>query len=194
MASLQSVGFGHLWDQIKAILSAIGNFLLSFFQAEAGITENIDRITTDFHDTKQSLTDGIARIRDFKFDIQWRTRVISIPQAEKRLKHLWETTFKNFKKKIDTLEAPFFAFKTTFAHGGHFDPSDHVNGLTKVTTKITEISQLISQVADAMDQIKDWADAFDEIITDFETLDDIFLQQDNPRQTLKKKVYKRIRQ
>jgi len=179
MASPSTV-FSNLFGKVGDFFKAIGAFLARFFDAESSIVDNVTRIYDDFLAAKASITAGADRIKHFKFNPQWQTRVISIPAVIPRLQDLYQRIFLDFQTRLAAIEDPIHQFHLIFTTSSQ-GPQDQVSGLTKTAVKIDEIATLVKQIANAMDQIKDLTALFDEVITDLETLDVIFLQQKNPR-------------
>lgn len=199
MASPIDIGFHHLWDKIKAIFQVIGQFLLSFFNAQTGILNNVERIITAFQETETSIKDSTDRLKNFEFNVQWKTRVIHVPTAIDKFRDLYIRLFTDVKEKLHKIALPFFEFKTNFGSGkgtggdqGVLDPTDHVSGLTRASVKVELTATLIAELANAFEQIADWTKAIDQLIIDIETLDDAFLQQKNPRRLETKKGSFRI--
>ena len=187
MAGIQEIGFGHLWDKIKQILAAIGNFVVSFFNDYGEIVGDIDRIKGSLEHTEQSIKDGIDKIKNFEFDVHWKTRVINIPIAIDHFRKTYDLIFSDFKERMHTIYEPIHDF-VLIVEGEKTDVGDPnaPNALVRTSVKMHHVVVLISQLADALKEIEDYAEGFDRLITDIETLEDAFLQQSNPRKSFTK--------
>ena len=176
---------GGFWDAIKSILGAISRFFGSLFQAEVNIVENIGHIVDNWEQGKQDITEGIQKVKDFKFDPKWKTRVINVPAAIKQVRALYDSLFSDFKDRIQKIVEPVHSLKLIFkAESYGSGAADAPSRLVKSAAKLDEIATMIKEIADASDEALSFVDAFDDAITSLEELDAIFLQQGKSRKRL----------
>jgi hypothetical protein len=172
--SIQLVAFS-----IGGFFRAIGSFFGSFFQAEVNVVENLQRIVDNFDRGKTDIEDGIERIKNFKFEPAWNTRVINVPAAIDHVKALYDDLFGDFRDRVATIIDPFKQLSLIFT-AEHEDPQAP-SGLAKTVVKIDELATMIQQVADASEEALRFVEAIDNVIINLESLDALFLQQGNPR-------------
>lgn len=172
-----------LTDFLKAALDAGIRFLSGLFQAEVKVSENIQRIVTKFDESKASIEHEVALIRDFKFNPSWKTKVINVPAAVKNIQGLIEFVTTDFKDRMNKFREPIHQLSLIFKVEGSGDVGQAgvPSGLSRAAVKVDEIATMIAQLADAMDEIADWAAFFESLTERIQGLDDIFLQQNNPR-------------
>lgn len=181
--TLKSLG-GGLLSAIQAVLGAIARFFGSLFQAEVNIVDNLHRIVEAFDETKDSIEREVQKIKEFKFDPKWKTRVISVPQAVDQIKDLVDTVVAGFKDKIAEIRAPIHDLSLIFKAEALESQSiaDQPSKLAKVGVKIDEIATMIDDLADAMESVKDMAELFEKITEDIQSLDEVFLPQGKTKQ------------
>src|SRR4029077_13158767 len=160
---------------LKAILAAIGRFFGSIFSAEVNVEENVRRIVANFDKGRDEIKSGIARVKAFKFDPKWKSRVINAPDAIDHLRDLYDSAFGDFQTRLDKLRKPLHEFVILFKAEREPDPlGNNPSGLAKAAVKIDELATLIKQLADASDTALEFIEAFDEIILNLQSLDAIF--------------------
>jgi hypothetical protein len=171
-----------MFNWFKRAWQAVTSFLGSFFQAEVNISENITTIINSFTEGRRNIEDGVYRIKHFKFDPQWRTRVINVPAAADAVVALYEEVFGDFRERMQILVEPIHQLSLIFrAEKENPDPLGGPSALARTSVKIDEIATMISQLAEASKVALNFTQAFDDVIINLETLDVIFLQQGNKR-------------
>ena len=162
---------------------AIGRFFGSFFQAELNIVDNLAHIVDNFNKGKGEIEDGIKRIKTFKFDPQWQSRVINVPAAIDHVKALYDDLFGDFNDRIGQIIEPIHQLRLIFT-AEHDDPQSP-GGLARTAVKVDELSTMIQQIADATDEALSFVEAIDNVIINLESLDALFLQQGNARRVVR---------
>jgi flagellin-specific chaperone FliS len=169
-------------DAVKALLSNVFSVVLKLFEAEADISENIQTIVTNLQLLKSNTQVEVQKLRDFKFDPKFKTRVINVPAAIDQVKELVEKFSDGWRERFDTLAAPFHELSLIFKQEAAPDPlGDHPAQLAKAAVKVDELATMIQQIATATETVKEVEQLFDELITQIQGLDALFLQQGNRR-------------
>lgn len=166
-----------------SFFGALGRFFDSLFQAELDIKQNVEKLHRNFDELRTNIPKQVQRVKDFKFDPKWKSRVINVPIAIEQVKKLFEDVTQGWRERLDLLREPLHEFVLIFkaeqASAG--DQNQAVAGVTKAAVKLDEIATLIQQLADASDELIKVDHIFDEVLDFFEKLDQIFLQQKNLR-------------
>jgi sugar-specific transcriptional regulator TrmB len=171
---------------VQAVLGAVTRFFSTLFSAESSIVDNINRLHDNFVQFKANLEVEIEQLKNFKFDPQWKTRVIHVPTAIQHIKDLIEEYSNGWKEKFEKLREPIHSFVLIF-HAEQSEagsPQEAVSGLAKTAVKIDEVATLIQQLADASDVVIEVEEMFTKLRDQIEHLDAVFLQQSNPREKL----------
>jgi transcription termination factor NusB len=147
-----------------------------------GIRDNVLALAKNF-DTE------ITRVRDFKIDIHWKSRVINVPSAIDKFKDLFHELTSGLRDKVIEIARPF----ETFVHdlkllaaaeeipdpqGG---PSRIATAFSKLEEFITQLNILVGQIDTAIKDASDLTQLFDRVLKDIEHLDDLFLSQKSAR-------------
>src|SRR5919109_2570681 len=132
----------------ESIAGAAETALQLFFNADNITVEKLQSISNNVRSIFHNFDVESKRIRNFKVNIKWKSRVISIPAAIKHGQEIWDTARGLIDDKGKTLVAPF----TTFVHdlklisesesvpdpmGG---PSKFVSAFEKLHTFITQLN------------------------------------------------------
>lgn len=166
----------------RRILSAIGGFFSSLFSAEVNVVDHVNQIVRNYQTGRAQIEDGIARLRDFEFDPKWATRVINVPTAIEHVVALYDDLFGDFRERIGLIIEPIHQLSLIFrAEREQTGLTEVPSGLARTAVKVDEIATMISQIATATDTALSFITAFDNVIINLETLDAIFLGQNNPR-------------
>jgi hypothetical protein len=161
------------------------------FHADNLTVASIENILTEIKALAFNLQLEMDRIRRFKIDVKWKTRVISVPRAVTATKLLFRNLTTGLKDKIDDIAKPFEDFaaiaRAELATSGFIDPiggqqeSKIVSAFTKLEDFITSLNNLVGDVSKALQQAANFVDLFDQLLQEVEHLETFFLQQGNPR-------------
>ena len=155
------------------------------FHADNLTVSKISAIAKDIKRLGTSLQTEAKRVKDFKIDIHWKTRVINVRIAIVNFKDLIEQLTTGLKEKVTTIERPFadFAEVVKLQSAPPADP-----GVSRISTSFTELENyiaalntLVGEVASALQSSLSLTELFDRIINDIEHLDDLFLSQKSKR-------------
>jgi len=178
--SLKGQGFGQLMQSIKDW----------FIKANNSFDVVSDSIVS-IEDTVQAAVDDIKDIKDFEFDPQWKTRVISVPALIKNYDDLKDLIVKQFTEKCKELLRAVQDIRASIENPRDpIDPSG-VSGGVAVFQWIDRIVRLLTAVDSTLKTVLNLADIIDDLKQSIEKLDVIFLSQSKPRFYEKKKVYTR---
>jgi hypothetical protein len=179
---------------LSSVVGALGRFFDSLFQAEIHIEDNARRIGENFNKLRLNIPVQIQRVKDFKFNPHWNTRVINVPIAIEQMRSLIEEVTQGWKERLETFSEPFhefiLIFKAEAMSAG--DPQQQVSGVSKAAVKLDEIATLVAQLATASETLVEIDSMFDDVLKFFQDLDQVFLQQGNPRK-LVRDAHPRIR-
>jgi hypothetical protein len=164
---------------IAAILAAIWHFLFNAFTHYDQVSQDVEDIAV----TVRSIIDNVkaerARVKEFKFDPKWKTRVISVPAAVENIQELRGAVLDAFAGKMETLYQPIhefsLIFKTEAIEQG--DPQQAVSALSKAEVKLGHLVTFIAQTKTAVHEIADFVDLFQTLRDNAEGLDVLFLPQ-----------------
>ena len=178
---------------LSAVFGAIGRFFNSLFQAELQIQDNLIRVRDNFERGKKEIQEGIDKIKHFKFEPNWKTRVIWVPDVIDTARMIYEKVFSDFRERLSTIAAPIhdlaLIFRAEASEAG--SGQEAVSGLSKTAVKIDEVATMIKQLADATDEVMVFIDFFDETISDIQNLDKVFLPQNSKRTKTTETYFKR---
>ncbi len=185
----------NLLAELKTVLSVIGTFVSTFFTVFDNIEGDIVGIRDDFVTTRANVELEISKLRNFQFDVKWKTRVINVPIAIEQIKDLIDEIFHQVIDKLKAIEGPvetmIISLKTIKTATGPA-PGEQPSGLTKVAASVRAIEGGIANVRTAMDAARDVTSLFIDITQRLEGLDDFFLQQGNSRKRVTEKSTVRI--
>jgi len=165
------------------------------FHADNLTAEKMDEISTDVLALAKNLDVEIDRVRNFKIDIHWKTRVINAPKAIEGFQDLFHRVTTGLRDKIIEIARPFNDFKATL-HLLSTPPSDF--GVSRLSLAFTEVENFIAAlnilVGDVGQSIKDASeltDLFDRVLQDIQHLEDLFLPQSSHREKTTLTYFKR---
>ncbi len=186
--------FKQFFKGLGGLLSAIWSFLFESFTHYDSVLADVQDMVTTFNEIKANLQKEVEDIKAFKFDPHWKTRVINVPSAVQAIQDLKSLFIDDFRDRIDTLFAPIHAMALIFQSDKITagDPSQAVNALVKAQAKLGDISTMVHELAAALHEVGNLQDLFDQLLTQVESLDALFLNQSKPRKFLTERAYKRI--
>jgi methyl-accepting chemotaxis protein len=156
------------------------------FGADNLTADRIESIAKDLKRLGASLQVEAKRVQHFKIDIHWKSRVINVPKAVEQVKQLIYDLTTGLKEKVQTIEQPFVTFAHDLKLIAETPPDPNVSalarGINEVQTFVTQLNILVGQVAAAIQSSLALTELFDRVLQDLQHLEDLFLQQKNPRQ------------
>jgi hypothetical protein len=168
-----------------------------FFNADNLTVEKISGIAEKVKALAKNLQVESDRVRTFKVDIHWKSRVIHVPRAITATKKLLRDMTTGLKEKVKDLAAPF----EEFAHNlklESFTEDPLGGGQTKIASAfdqlshfITELNILVGAVDNGLDKAGELTDLFDQVINEIEHLDTFFLPQNSQRNKTTLTYFKR---
>lgn len=145
-----------------------------------------------------SVEKGVADVKGFKFDPQWKTRVIWVPSAIDQTKEFIievvddvKARYQKFKDLTDLFKAQVKALES----GASGYAGRPISGLGKAGLDILIASLVISLFGDlarTFERVSDFADLFDKIIAKLERLDPVFMPQSSTREKKTITYFKRV--
>mgnify|MGYP001087246096 CR=1 FL=1 len=178
----------------SSVVDALGRFFDSLFQAELQVEDNVKKLHENFVTLKDNVPKQIDRVKNFKFDPKWSTRVINVTIAIEQMRSLVIEVATGWHDRIDSFREPLHEFVLIFKaeQQSASDPQQQVSAVSKAAVKVDEIATLIQQLAQASDTLVEIDKMFDDILDFFEKLDQFFLQQGNKRR-IEKDATPRVR-
>jgi len=172
--------------------AAAEDVLRLFFGANNLTAEKFTEILNDFKAFAKNLDTEITRVRAFKIDIHWKSRVINVPTAIEKFKDLIHDLTTGLRDKVIEIARPF----QTFTHTLHLlslavgsDPiGGGPGGTSKIVTAFGELQEFISgldrmvlEFDQAIKDASDFVELFDRVLQDIQHLEDLFLSQKSKR-------------
>jgi len=179
---------------------AVAETALQFiFNADNLSEEKISAIAEHVKTLAKNLDTEITRVREFKIDIHWKSRVINVPQAIDKFKDLIHELTTGLRDKVIEIARPFADFGRTvklesFTEdplGGPASVSKLATAFGKVEDFITNLNILVGDLDNAVVAASDLTQLFDRVLKDVEHLDDLFLQQKSKRKKATVTYFKR---
>jgi len=186
--------FKNLLKSIGGLLAGVWSYLFNSFTHYNTIVDSVKSIEGSFKTIKSNFEEEVQNVKDFKFDPKWKTRVINVPKAIEAIQDLKVALFDDMKGRLQTIADPFHAFALLFKSESITagDPALAVSSLAKADAKLGEVVTLLTEIDSALVEISDFQDLFDRLLNDLQTLDDLFLQQKNPRQYTTEHLRRRV--
>jgi len=167
------------------------------FNADNLTVEKLSAIAADIRRLGASLKTETQRVKDFKIDIAWNSRVINVPIAIDHFKSLLSELTTGLREKIQSIEKPFLDFKKTVhlmtLTADQPGEGKFASSFGKVEDYVTNLNILVGDVAHALQDALSLTQLFDRLINDIEHLDDLFLSQKSAREKTTATYYKRVR-
>jgi len=180
-------------DWIKRVLKTIGHllvgiwhFLGQFFSGIDTIAKNAGDIETAVIELHKNLDVQVDRLKNFKFDPHWKSRVINVPIAIEQIRSFIDLVTQDWRDRIDTIRKPISGFQAVlegFKHGNAVGGGDQeaLSSLSKAEITAEAIVTFSQDLSDAFNEINEFEDLFRQVIDQIEGLDALFLQQGNSR-------------
>jgi len=169
------------------------------FQADHLTADHMQDIANKIRRIATQITVETRRVKNFKFDIHWKSRVINVPIAIDKFRTLIDDLTHGLADKIRLIEAPFKDFASAVKLIGQTqDPLQGTQGVSKIAASfqavedfITQLDILVRDVETALDSLLQIGSLFDQVIQDIEHLEDLFLPQRSARTKQTVTYYKR---
>jgi hypothetical protein len=157
-----------------------------------GIAKKVGRIATE-------ITVEVKKLKAFKIDIHWKSRVINVPIAIDKIKALIDDLTKGLIEKLKGIEQPFKSFVSSLhAAKQEVDPLGGPQSVSKIVTTfsklqdfITSLDILAGDVDRALDDVIQLQALFERVVDDIEHLEDVFLPQKSRRSKVTLTYFKR---
>lgn len=157
------------------------SFLGDLFNILTGLDEvlnSIDAIAQDGETLVQHVAEEIQKIRNFKHDPKWKTRVVLVPQAIKRSKETVVTLAQELYDALHVLVSNLKALRATHLHGSE------KAGVATVLGLVTKVREFVGLIDDTIKNLDQFVQALRKVTEELQTFDSIFLQQGNSRRRL----------
>ncbi len=185
----------NLLAELQTVFRVIASFVSTFFTTFDDIEGDILAIRDDVVTIQANIQLEISKLRNFKFDVRWKTRVINVPIAIAQIQDLIDEIFHQVIDRLKAIEVPIGTMlqtlKTVRTATGPA-PGEQPSALTKVAASVAAIENGISHVRTALDAARDVSALFIDITERIQGLDDFFLQQGNSRIRLTEKASVRV--
>lgn len=166
------------------------------FNADNLTAEKISSIAKDIKRLGASLEVEANRVKNFKVNVHWKSRVINVPIAVQNIKDLIHDLSVGLKQKVQSIEQPFITFAHDLKLIGEEVPDPNItrftHALDQVQTFVTQLNILVGEVANALQSSLSLTALFDRVINDLEHLEDLFLKQSSKREKKTITYYKRV--
>jgi hypothetical protein len=178
-------------DWIKRVLRALGHllaavwgFITRFFAVADRIELRVKRFAENVDALIANIEEEVDHFRKFKFNPQWKNRVINVPIAIEQIKDFILVVPEEIKDKGKEINDDLKALFGLFEHGppGSGGPPDAaVGGLGKCISWISLIDQIFTVLEDGVIKMRVVVDDIRQLREQIEGLDAFFLQQGNTR-------------
>ena len=164
--------------------------------------EKFGEILADFKTLAKNFDTEITRLKDFKVDIHWKSRVILVPKAIDNFRTLIHDLTSGLRDKFIEIARPFNTFTHTLhllslaagsdpLAGGPGGPSKVVTAFGELQDFISGLDSMIGEFGTAIKDASDFVTLFDRVLQDIQHLDDLFLSQKSPRTKTTATYFKR---
>jgi hypothetical protein len=180
----------NLWAELQTVLNAVGSFFSKSVVDITGVLNDLQAMHDDWQELKANLQEEVEKLKTFKFDVRWKTRVINVPIAIEQIQNLIDEIFKQLIQKLDDVFEPLkdLAGQVQELTRTQSASEDQVTMLAKVQGGIGFVQIAIHNTRESFDAAKDLSELFLDITNRIESGSDLFLQQGNPRVRLKKTI------
>jgi hypothetical protein len=176
------------------LIVAIAHFVFESFTHYDEVVADVNHIVHTWSAIKLNIEREVGKIRQFKFDPHWKTRVINVPQAAEQIQDLKAMLFEDWKDRVDKVVAPVHELTLVLRQERApevGDPQGAVNAMSKASVKLGHVVTMIHQVRDALDEVQSFVELFDKLRENLESLDSIFLPQGSSKTTVTETYRKR---
>jgi hypothetical protein len=165
------------------------------FHADNLTAEKVDSIAKNVTRLAASLKVETKRVKNFKIDVHWKSRVINVPIAIAKFQTLVEDLTSGLEQKVKDIGKPF----ADFAHDAKLlaetppDPqvSRIATGFNELETFIASLNKLVGDVDSALSSSLSLTSLFDRVLQDLQHLEDLFLSQKSKRTKTTATYFKR---
>lgn len=177
----------NIWAELQTVFSTIGSFVSKSVVDISQVLNDLQGIHDDWEELKGNLQTEVEKLKNFEFDVGWKTRVINVPIAINQIRDLIDEIFHQLTDKLDQVMTPLKDLSGQLSElTRKQSPSEEqVTALAKVEVGIGFVQEAIKATREAMDGVKDLSELFLDITNRIETGSDLFLQQGNPRIRIK---------
>lgn len=177
----------NLWAELQTVLSAVGSFFTKSVVDISGVLNDLQAMHDAWQELKANLVEEVEKLKTFKFDVRWKTRVINVPIAIEQIQNLIDEIFKQLIQKLDDVFEPLKDLSGQIQELTRTQTAseDQVTLLAKVQGGIGFVQIAIHNTRESFDAAKDISELFLDITNRIESGSDLFLQQGNPRIRLK---------
>lgn len=181
--------FGEFFQKLGTGAKAID---AAFTHVQASI-DNCIKIGEDWQEMKANIEEEVQKLKDFEFDVHWKTRVINVPVAITQIRDLLDEIFNQVKEKLEDVFQPLAAIKDSIKeYRDQLEEEGHTDALAVASTTEILVTQAIENVRESMDAAKDVTELFIDITQRIQSGSDLFLQQGNPRERVTEKTSRRV--
>jgi hypothetical protein len=182
--------FGDFFHKLGQILQAIGSFFSSFFKQETQFFQFFFTLQDTVNKAKQQIDDFKQWTVDAEVLDSWRTRVISVPKVVEEIKNLKDEILDTFGPKLIALRDDVKNFVDGFQQQSQppVGAEADAGALTNTTLRIQKIVDQLNAIVTLINDLLDFTGEIDTIKKKILGLEGLFLQQKNPRFSLKKKI------
>jgi hypothetical protein len=160
---------------------------------------DLEAIIADWTEMKENITEEIQKLKDFEFDVRWKTRVINVPIAIEQIKDLIDEIFHQLRDRIQTTVQSFEDVVESIKIlrkqppvVGAGEPTGFARTINKAETAAGYIRFGFQETRAAFDAAKDVTELFVDITERVRTAEDVFLSQKNKRQRVKAEATRRV--
>ena len=179
------------WDWLKKLWHALVDAVLRTSAHAAESIEGHFDVFTRIEDDTHHLIETIKDLKKFDFDPKWNTRVILVPKAIEGIQDIFDIVVHGLREKFEELEQAIFTLKGALrVPPKQPDPQGMLANITVIFGRIDKALQVFEA---AYKKLTELVDMIDDVKQRIETLDDLFLQQQNPRSWETVHVRRRIR-
>ena len=176
--------------------AALAEAALQFlFQADNLTLDRIEAISKDVRRLGASLEAEAQRVKNFKIDVHWNSRVVNVPIAVNNFKELIHDLSIGLKEKVQIIEEPFISFVHDAKLIAEVPVDPQVSriavGLSEVEHFVASLNKLVGGIAAALQASLSLTSLFDRVIQDIQHLEDLFLSQKSKRTKTSLTYYKR---
>jgi methyl-accepting chemotaxis protein len=176
--------FHALGDEIGTVVTYLGDF----FETWNVSIDDFQEIADNIREIEMNAKAEIEKIKTFQFDPKFKSRVINVPIAIEQI-HDFVDLLKTFLfDQVHNVIDPIHDLIQTFKAEAETlsQTMDKPNGLARASSFLHSVETAIGEIKDATDAAKDFTEMATEITDRIEGLNDLFLQQGNPRISAKK--------
>jgi hypothetical protein len=188
--------FHRTWGSIKQFFAVITEFLLSFVNVWDVSIDDFQKIHDDVQTCIANSRLEVEKLRSFKFDPKWKTRVINVPIAIDQVKDFVDLLTKDFVERLKQIEQPVHDLVLIWKNEQitkNLAQDQGVSGMSRAVHWLNEVQTTIHQIADAVHSASELTQLFNDITDKIKSAEPLFLQQGNSRQWITKHERQRVR-